>query len=251
MTTTRLLTAAAIILLRTITPSPAVAQTPASTDTTPAGQPPTAFGTGVSIQTIPVVAMTPNAGASYLQNNSQHRHLVAGSGIFYGSVDVPTGSLIAGMELEACDGNASMSVGAQLLRCAAPGGVACTVMADVGTPLIGTPGCGLFAAPSITTPVIDNQNFRYIVVINITGANTTVSAGGVRIAWVRQVSPAPATASFADVPVGNPLHPFVEALVAAGITGGCGGGNYCPNSPLTRGQMAVFLAAALGLHWAN
>ena len=73
-----------------------------------------------------------------------------------------------------------MSVGVQLLRCAAPGGVACTVMADVGTPLIGTPGCGLFAAPSIVTPVVDNQNFRYVVVINITGANTTVSAGGVQ-----------------------------------------------------------------------
>jgi hypothetical protein len=250
MTTARLLPAA-ILLLVGFTPGPVLAQTPVASDSTPVVQPPNAFGTGTSIQTIPVVAMTPNAGASYLQNNSQHRYLVAGSGIFYGSVDVPSGSLVAGVELEACDGNASMSVGLQLLRCAAPGGVACTVMADVGTPLIGAPGCGLFAAPSILTPVIDNQNFRYVVVINITGANTTVSAGGVRIAWVRQVSPAPATASFADVPVGNPLHPFVEALVAAGITGGCGGGNYCPNSPLTRGQMAVFLAAALGLHWPN
>jgi S-layer homology domain len=66
-----------------------------------------------------------------------------------------------------------------------------------------------------------------------------------------QVSPAPATATFADVPVGDPFHRFVEALVAAGITAGCGGGNYCPNAPITRGQMAVFLAAALGLHWPN
>ena len=55
----------------------------------------------------------------------------------------------------------------------------------------------------------------------------------------------------ADVPVGSPLHQFVEALFAAGITGGCGGGNYCPNAPITRGQMAVFLAVALGLHWPN
>ena len=214
-------------------------------------RPPAAFGPAASIQTIPVVAMTPNAGASYLQNNSQHRHIVAGSGLFYGSVDVPTGSLITGVELEACDGNASMSVTLQLLRCAAPGGSACTVMADVGTPLIGTPGCGLFTAPSVFTPVVDNQNFRYVTVINITGANTTVSAGGVRIAWVRQVSPAPGSASFADIPVGHPLHRFVEALFAAGITGGCGGGNYCPDAALTRGQMAVFLSTALGLHWPN
>ena len=67
----------------------------------------------------------------------------------------------------------------------------------------------------------------------------------------RTVSPAPGTASFADVPVDDPLHKFVEALVSAGITGGCGGGNYCPNAPITRGQMAVFLASALGLHWPN
>jgi hypothetical protein len=41
-----------------------------------------------------------------------------------------------------------------------------------------------------------------------------------------------------------------EALLAAGITGGCGGGAYCPDSPVTRGQMAVFLSRALGLHFA-
>jgi hypothetical protein len=40
---------------------------------------------------------------------------------------------------------------------------------------------------------------------------------------------------------------FVEALFAAGISVG---GNYCPDAPLTRGQMAVFLSGALGLHWA-
>ena len=83
----------------------------------------------------------------------------------------------------------------------------------------------------------------------VTGVTNNFQA--VRLYYKLQVSPAPATATFADVPVGSPLHAFVEALVSAGITGGCGGGNYCPNQPLTRGQMAVFLAAALGLHWPN
>jgi hypothetical protein len=73
----------------------------------------------------------------------------------------------------------------------------------------------------------------------------------VRVIYKLQVSPAPATASFNDVPVGNPYHRFVEALAASGITGGCGGGNYCPDAPVTRAQMAVFIAAALGLHWPN
>jgi hypothetical protein len=43
----------------------------------------------------------------------------------------------------------------------------------------------------------------------------------------------------------------VEALAAAGITGGCGPGSYCPASPVSRGEMAVFLATALGLHFPN
>jgi hypothetical protein len=79
------------------------------------------------------------------------------------------------------------------------------------------------------------------------GINTRV--GGVGVFWRRQVSPAPATASFGDVPADHPFFQFVEALAASGITAGCSGGNFCPDSPLTRGQMAVFLAKALGLHW--
>jgi S-layer homology domain len=70
--------------------------------------------------------------------------------------------------------------------------------------------------------------------------------------WHRSVSPPPATASFSDVPTSHPYFQFIEALRASGVTGGCGDGStYCPDSPLTRGQMAVFLAKALGLHWPN
>ena len=55
-------------------------------------------------------------------------------------------------------------------------------------------------------------------------------------------TPPPATGTvFADVPVSNPFAPWIEQLAAFGITGGCGGGNYCPNNPVTRAQMAVFL----------
>jgi S-layer homology domain len=70
-----------------------------------------------------------------------------------------------------------------------------------------------------------------------------------RLNWIRQVSPAPLEASFGDVPTNHPFFQFVEALAASGITAGCGSGNYCPEAPLTRGQMAAFLAKALGLHW--
>jgi hypothetical protein len=78
-----------------------------------------------------------------------------------------------------------------------------------------------------------------------------ISFGGVQITWERQVSAPPATPTFGDVPASHPFSQFVEALAASGITGGCGGGNFCPDNALTRGQMAVFLAKALGLHWAD
>jgi hypothetical protein len=78
-----------------------------------------------------------------------------------------------------------------------------------------------------------------------------VQLRGCKVTWNRQVSLAPLTATFGDVPTSHPFHRFIEALVASGITAGCGGGNFCPNNPVTRGEMAVFLSAALGLHYPN
>jgi hypothetical protein len=37
--------------------------------------------------------------------------------------------------------------------------------------------------------------------------------------------------------------------VKSGTTAGCGGGDFCPDAPITRGQMVAFLAKALGLQW--
>jgi hypothetical protein len=71
----------------------------------------------------------------------------------------------------------------------------------------------------------------------------------VEIWWRRVVSDPPATPTFGDVPSSHNLYPYIEALAKSGITAGCAGGNFCPDNPLTRGQMAVFLAKALGLHW--
>ncbi|HEX7224940.1 MAG TPA: S-layer homology domain-containing protein [Candidatus Limnocylindria bacterium] len=52
---------------------------------------------------------------------------------------------------------------------------------------------------------------------------------------------------FGDVPTASTYHDDVEALVGAAITTGCGGGNYCPGSAVTRGQMAAFLNRGLGI----
>ena len=59
------------------------------------------------------------------------------------------------------------------------------------------------------------------------------------------VPPACTGAVFNDVPcTGGPFDPWIEDLAARAITGGCGGGNYCPAATVTRAQMAVFLLKA-------
>jgi S-layer homology domain len=51
---------------------------------------------------------------------------------------------------------------------------------------------------------------------------------------------------FSDVPVGYWARPWIEALFRSGVTAGCGTNfaAFCPDSPVTREQMAVFLLKA-------
>jgi len=58
--------------------------------------------------------------------------------------------------------------------------------------------------------------------------------------------PPPCTGTvFTDVPcTGAPFDPWIEELASLQITGGCGGGLYCPGNTVTRQQMAVFLLKA-------
>ena len=60
-------------------------------------------------------------------------------------------------------------------------------------------------------------------------------------------SPPPATGVFADVDPSYWAVRWIEQLAAEGITAGCGNGNYCPEAPVTRAQMAVFLVRTFGL----
>ncbi len=49
---------------------------------------------------------------------------------------------------------------------------------------------------------------------------------------------------FADVPCSSPFASWIQELVHRQITAGCGGGDFCPNSPITREEMAVLLLLA-------
>jgi len=91
----------------------------------------------------------------------------------------------------------------------------------------------------------------YVEAIVPGDTGNVLGLGGVQILWHRQVSPPPDAPSYADVPPGSAGYDEIEALAASGISAGCGAGAYCPDAKLTRRQMAVFLAKALGLHWVD
>jgi S-layer family protein len=158
------------------------------------------------------------------------------------AVHLPSGAVVTGLRLVACPSIPSY-VEAHVFAC---DDLNCQ---DKGYVVLG-PGVSCSTSTNAVTPFnIDNGARSYVVSVILFENVSAFSA--VKIEYHLQVSPAPAAATFNDVPTTHVFFQYIEALAAAGITGGCGNNNYCPNDLMTRGQMAVFLARALGLHFAN
>ena len=194
---------------------------------------------------------------TYSYNDAtSHRFRTGGGASLFdaGLPDLPAGALITGLELEACDSSGPGRVIAYLRSRQSPIGPA-ENLGEVATGIFGggeTPGCNFFGGPTnlITVGhIVDNFNHTYRLSVALEAEDDSTSLGAVRVYYQLQVSPAPAEATFGDVPTTHGFFQFVEALAASGITAGCGSGNFCPDAPLTRGQMAVFLSKALGLHF--
>jgi hypothetical protein len=173
----------------------------------------------------------------------------SGSGIFDAVTHLPSGALLTYFEVDYCDTNTgSNHVNVNLYSCPTigncPGGNSLSTLTSTAN------GCA-----SISTDIsglnytVDNATHRLYLLVGTPSLDTTNQLSGVILGYKLQVSPAPASPTFADVPPSDPGFQYIEALAASGITGGCGGGNYCPDANLTRRQMAVFLAKALGLQW--
>jgi hypothetical protein len=54
----------------------------------------------------------------------------------------------------------------------------------------------------------------------------------------------PAAPYFTDVPANHPFFNYIQKLRELGVTAGCTATTYCPDSTVTRGQMAAFLVRA-------
>jgi len=159
---------------------------------------------------------------------------------------LPSGALVSGVEFDWCDTNASSDANFYVLQ---------TLYTGENETLIGSTssngsaGCE-YSIAEISPPfTVDNNHTQLLLSAFLPETDGSVAIAGAIVRYQLQVSPAPATATFTDVPVSHPFFQFVEALAASGITGGCGAGKFCPNDPVTRGQMAVFLSKALGLEF--
>jgi hypothetical protein len=160
---------------------------------------------------------------------------------------LPAGARVTRIEADGCDTNAGQNFNIIFFKQTPHLGSETTLATATSS---GSAGCAYFTATLPTPETIDNHNNNYYVEFNSPVAGSSLKIQAVRLFYTLQVSPAPGSATFGDVPTSHPFFQFVEALVASGITAGCGGANYCPDAPLTRGQMAVFLSKALGLHFA-
>jgi hypothetical protein len=174
---------------------------------------------------------------------------------FAAGVRLPAGAVITRVELDGLDDDSGKDIGAFLLSATSPAGSTVPkFLATMSTGVAATPGAGLFPlvfAGGVTPAdlTIDNTGHYYVVGVILSGG-PSIAFSNVRVFYRLQVSPAPGAATFGDVPTSHPFFQYIQALVASGITAGCGSGNYCPDAALTRGQMAVFLSKALGLHFA-
>jgi S-layer homology domain len=191
---------------------------------------------GMTVAYNPATIFSKNNGSGYYYMTSNGDDLV-------GSFSVPSGVTLEYIGLENCD-----TVGGHYSMYLFDGD---TLVSNFTTSAKG--GCGWEYGPGGFNYNFDaNQYHSLNVYINQNGP-TDGSDGvrGMNIWWVRRVSPAPGSPSFGDVSTGDSGYQYIQALVAAGVTGGCGSGNYCPDGTLTRRQMAVFVAKALGLFWPN
>lgn len=212
-------------------------------------------------------------GAASFTNDSDQTGSFGGDGYLYGSVShsgpflfsamvmLPNGGEITQICLYARNTKPGISLQLDFEAVKlVPGGLAPGVVPLASVAANFTTGYDVVCSGLIAYTVHDaadvdhdgtGELIAHQLVATFVGTDSSLALGGARIVWHRQVSPKPATASFTDVPTNHPFFQFVEALVASGIAAGYGDGRYGVNDPITRGQMAVFLSAALGLHWPN
>jgi hypothetical protein len=207
----------------------------------------TTDGTTVNVYSYAFQGMDPYLDQISDDGNAFRYFRAAGSGFLIAPVNVPSGVVIDYVEFSNCINTAGDLFLALWDATYGQGSVAGTLVDTVST----AAGCGVDGTYNINYLVPSNYgNPLTLFLLWSATYDGTTKFNDVTIGYHRVVSPAPGSPSFLDVPLSDPAFQWIEALVASGITVGCGDGTiYCPDNPVTRRQMAVFLAKGFGLHW--
>ena len=193
-----------------------------------------------------------DSATPYTDDGNVHRYFNAAGGrkVWIGTFHIPSGTTITGFGFSYCDSNSASMQDYTIAIYDFDSTGAANFITSFGPTTNNT--CSTAFSPAVSYNLDANQNhFITMIVFQPEVIDGTVKMVGASLSYKRRISTPPATATFGDVSNASPIYKFVEALAAAGITGGCGNGNYCPNDPVTRGQMAVFISTALGLHFPN
>jgi PKD repeat protein len=138
--------------------------------------------------------------------------------------------------------------------------------ADTAVFLLASKGGPTYAPPACTTPTFTDvpcSNYAAAWVDEFARRGITAGCGGGNycpndsvtratmsyylLATLGIPAPTSCTGRFTDVPCTAWYAPWVEELVRRGITSGCSPTTFCPNDPVTRAQMAVFLVQTFGI----
>ncbi len=236
---------AAVLVVLAFAASPALAQSP-SAPVSPH------WGTGTEISYYVGAAafhasgenssvVDDGMGAAYLTNNTVQA---------WAPINLPQGALITGYDFYYYDAEAQYDIKCRLREVFSTTGGWLAI-----GPYISSSGSGGWGSVSydLSSPwwTVNNgaKSYQALVEAGNTAWVDNLKWHGVRVRYKLQVAPAPGVASFSDVPTSYWAFQWIEALKASGITQGVTPTTYEPESNVTRAQMAVFLAKALGLHW--
>ena len=171
----------------------------------------------------------------------------------FGQLNAPDGATLSQLQFWAYDVDPVDGLNVSLWEaCQEPGGNPVSI--QLGTvDTIGAIGT-YFGFTPLNGHRVMNRNCTYTVRVQFNPGpvdckGTALQLQKVEVDWVRDVAPPVGQPSFSDVPADHPFYKYIEALYSSAVTGGCGDLHFCPDAPLTRGQMAVFLSKALGLQW--
>ncbi len=236
-------------------------------------------GTGVQYKFVSPASFTPYASVGAtpcllsLTSGFYSNSCLLGSGsTFVAPLDLPEGSLVSNITFWYYDNSPLQEIKFHVGKTSQSMATTSPTLPILSLDLLGlTFSSGVAGAStnmrtavvSPTSPFVydswDNStnpatHIDYSLFVDIPPALGLLNLGGVGfsgalVTFNRQIAPAPAAATFDDVPTTHPFFNEVQQLSKSGITLGCGNNNYCPDSPVTRGQMAAFLSRAFGLQW--